>query len=435
MEPIVEAILNVLTIIALIAAVAFIIILLVDLVLSITNKKGSIFFRGNSDNDKSVQIKQDTTVNENNGAPQVLAYDGNEQSSVKTWDEEEAEREQRALLEGKQGMRDAEVGKEDKDFAQERREMIERRKQEFDDFDDFDSLFEEDNKAQNEEVSQPEQKTDEEFNFDDMINEINAESVTKYTEGKDEQIVAPVTETTTEVTTFEEPAQDVSSETEQTEVEEPSTEEKTETVETTYAEQPVQNIEYTETSSTASDIQELTPFLEPEIQDDEVKIEQKPIEPVVEPREITNVYELFPLEMLEERLEKLQARLKVNERDLKGNRKEYTPLARVQRRLERDQEKLRRREAIIARKKVMLYGVNNYVDIDEEKAKKLSEDLDLLDGLRLSVQHCEEVMEQNKDRFPILEKTNQILVEQNRQIKDDIAEVETAIAKLKETNE
>ena len=45
MEPIAEAILNVFTIIALIAAVAFIIILLVDLVLSITNKKGSIFFR------------------------------------------------------------------------------------------------------------------------------------------------------------------------------------------------------------------------------------------------------------------------------------------------------------------------------------------------------------------------------------------------------
>ena len=82
----------------------------------------------------------------------------------------------------------------------------------------------------------------------------------------------------------------------------------------------------------------------------------------------------------------------------------------------------------------MLYGVNNYVDIDEEKAKKLSEDLDLLDGLRLSVQHCEEVMEQNKDRFPILAKTNEILVEQNRQIKDDIAEVEVAIAKLKEEN-
>ena len=84
----------------------------------------------------------------------------------------------------------------------------------------------------------------------------------------------------------------------------------------------------------------------------------------------------------------------------------------------------------MARKKVMLYGVNNYVDIDEEKAKKLSEDLDLLDGLRLSVQHCEEVMEQNKDRFPILERTNKILLEQNKQIKEDIEEVKADIEKL-----
>ena len=154
--------------------------------------------------------------------------------------------------------------------------------------------------------------------------------------------------------------------------------------------------------------------------------------PVVEPKkEIINVYEYFPIDALEERLAKLQERLKINERDLRGNRKEYNPLARVQRNLKRDQEKLRRREAIVARKKVMLYGVNNYVDIDEEKAKKLSEDLDLLDGLRLSVQHCEEVMEQNKDRFPILEKTNQILVEQNKQIHDDIEEVKAAIERLK----
>ena len=115
---------------------------------------------------------------------------------------------------------------------------------------------------------------------------------------------------------------------------------------------------------------------------------------------------------------------------MKGNRKEYTPLSSVERNLKRDQDKLRRRDAVFARKKVLLYGVNNYVDIDEEKAKKLSEDLDLLDGLRLSVQHCEEVMEQNKERFPILAKTNEILVAQNKQIKEDIAEVKAAIEKL-----
>ena len=110
------------------------------------------------------------------------------------------------------------------------------------------------------------------------------------------------------------------------------------------------------------------------------------------------------------------------------------PLARVKKTLERDEQKLRRREAIVARKKVILYGVNNYVDIDEEKAKKLSEDLDLLDGLRLSVQHCEDVMATNKDRYPLLETTNQILVQVNRDLKDDIAEVQDAINNYKNAN-
>lgn len=417
MEPVIEAILSVLTIIALIAGVAIIIILLVDLLLSITNKKGSIFFRGHSDDNK-VEIKHEPTYNEKDVRPQVLAEEESMQPVRKSWDEEEAEREQQALLEGKQGMEDETVVREEKDFANERREMIERRKQEFDDFDDFDSLFEDENK---EEV-QPQENTQDEINFDDMINEINSESITKYEASKNNEVVEPVTEVYEE--SFVEPVQqEVLNEENITETyTQPETEE-------VYVEP-----ETTQITETSSSIQELTPFLD-EQETEEPVIEQKPIEPIVEPREITNVYEFFPMDMLEERLAKLQARLKINERDLKGNRKEYTPLARVQRRLERDQEKLRRREAIIARKKVMLYGVNNYVDIDEEKAKKLSEDLDLLDGLRLSVQHCEEVMEQNKDRFPILEKTNQILVEQNRQIKDDIAEVETAIAKLKASEE
>ena len=43
---------------------------------------------------------------------------------------------------------------------------------------------------------------------------------------------------------------------------------------------------------------------------------------------------------------------------------------------------------------------------------KLSEDLDVLDALRLSVQHCEEVMKENEDRYPILENTYNILTKQ-----------------------
>ena len=125
-----------------------------------------------------------------------------------------------------------------------------------------------------------------------------------------------------------------------------------------------------------------------------------------------NKEEFVPMMTLKEyeaRLEVLKERLKANEKDLKANKKEFLPLARVKKNLDNDKKKLRRREALVAKQKVVLYGVNNYVDIDEEKAKKLAEDLDLLDGLRLSVQHCEEVIAANKERYPILETTNRIL--------------------------
>lgn len=164
----------------------------------------------------------------------------------------------------------------------------------------------------------------------------------------------------------------------------------------------------------------------------------EPVEEVKQEEETViipaSIYSTLTLEQLNARLEKLKDRLKYNEKELKANRKEFMPLARVKKTLERDEQKLRRREAIVARKKVILYGVNNYVDIDEEKAKKLSEDLDLLDGLRLSVQHCEDVMATNKDRYPLLETTNQILVQVNRDLKDDIAEVQEAINNYKNTH-
>lgn len=128
----------------------------------------------------------------------------------------------------------------------------------------------------------------------------------------------------------------------------------------------------------------------------------------------------------------LETRLRDNEKELKACKKEYLPLAKVNKTLANDEKKLRRKEAIVAKQKVMLYGVNNYEDIDEEKAKKLAEELDLLDGLKLSVQHCHEVMENNKDRFPVLEKMYFILKAQNEQIKADIAEAELAIKNLDE---
>lgn len=153
----------------------------------------------------------------------------------------------------------------------------------------------------------------------------------------------------------------------------------------------------------------------------------KDAEEIMEEKPVANL----SLEEYEERLEVLRARLKVNEKELKANKKEFLPLKRVRKNLDKDKEKLRRREALVAKQKVMLYGVNNISDIDQEKAQKLAEDLDLLDGLKVSVRHCEEVMEANKDRYPVLETANRILLTQNQEIKDDIAQCEEAIKNLK----
>ncbi len=137
------------------------------------------------------------------------------------------------------------------------------------------------------------------------------------------------------------------------------------------------------------------------------------------------------IEEYEARLETLKERLSANEKELRKVKKEYIPLRKVSRTLESDERKLRRKEAIVAKQKVVLYGVNNIADIDEEKAKKLSEELDLLEGLKLSVQHCEEVMAANKDRYPILENTYNILTNNNEALKADIKATEEAIEKLR----
>ena len=144
---------------------------------------------------------------------------------------------------------------------------------------------------------------------------------------------------------------------------------------------------------------------------------------------------LLSLEEYEERLKVLNDRLAVNEKEFRAVKKEYLPLAKIKKSYEKDKVKLRRKEALVAKQKVVLYGVNNYVDIDEEKAKKLSEDLDLLDGLRLSVQHCEEVLKQNEERYPILENSYNILLSTNENLKADIAECNAKIAELKANQE
>jgi len=153
-----------------------------------------------------------------------------------------------------------------------------------------------------------------------------------------------------------------------------------------------------------------------------------------EQQEIEKPTALLSKEEYEKRLEILKARLKANEKELRANKREFMPLRRVRKNLDSDKKKLRRREALVAKQKVMLYGVNNMASIDEEKAKKLAEDLDLLDGLKISVKHCEEVMEANKERYPILETTHRILTTVIKDLKEDIAECEAKI-KMYEENE
>ncbi|MBR4270500.1 MAG: hypothetical protein IKQ31_02365 [Clostridia bacterium] len=375
----IDSIWALLIIIALIAVVSFILIFIVDLILSITNRNASIFFRNKHKNNEDTSNIEANQVQFEHKDPKENTITFREDDELEneapmrqTWDEAEAQKEEQQLFASNQSF-------------DERSEEIENKKKQFEDFDSFDS-------------SSSSSEDEEDYDFDAMIEEINRDAVTSFNAEKhktDETIeeTLPNVDDMFDDDKFEELFAEVQ------------------------AEQKSKK----------------GPVVKPKVVMEPDSGEEEPA-PIVPTGPIVNVYGLFPEDALNQRLEKLKERLRVNERDLRGNRKEYAPLARVKRSLLRDQEKLRRKEATVARKKVLLYGVNNYADVDEGKAKQLSEDLELLDALRLSVKQCEEVMEQNKDRFPILEKANKILKEQNQQIKDDIAEVMYALEKYKNGN-
>ena len=158
-------------------------------------------------------------------------------------------------------------------------------------------------------------------------------------------------------------------------------------------------------------------------------------EPEVETVVVNKKLAGLSIDELKKKLEKTEARLAATEKEYKQCRKEFIPLQRVWTTHERDEKKLRRKEALVAKQKVLLYGVNNYADIDEEKAKKLSEDLDLLDGLKLSVQHCEEVMKNNEERYPLLEKMYNVLKARHEDLKNDVDSLTAEIARLEKEQE
>ena len=128
------------------------------------------------------------------------------------------------------------------------------------------------------------------------------------------------------------------------------------------------------------------------------------------------------------RLEVLEERLRDAKKQLRKNKREFVPLNKIKRTLEKDQIKLRRKEAQVAKQKVALFGVNNS-DIDPVKQAELEQEIDMLEGLKLSVQHCEDVMRENADRYPVLEQTHQILSKNVQMLTSDVESIE---AKLKE---
>ena len=433
-----EVFINILGIIGIVALGAFLILLIVDLILFLVDggRHGLIFRRRKcSETVEKTEIKEVKQVREhkvkNTDRPLVLDDNELDQDYLphdeytysKSYDEELALNEQQALMASKS---EKTVLVEEDALNIERNEVVEKRRREFEELDSlFDDEDEEEEDADEEEVKKQEA----------YIEEINEKSIAEYKAANKTETVVTAEIVEENVKASEEEVKTI--ETEIKEVEE----------EVKVATATVSTLD----SAEREEIESAKAALEAERQ----KLEELRIQLIEEKtyleEERTRLVRItettdsdgdsgmrmgtsLTLDEINASLEKLRARLKVNEKELKSNKKEFLPLSRVKRTLENDKKKLRRREAIVAKQKVVLYGVNNYIDIDEEKAKKLSEELDLLDGLRLSVQHCEDVMTANKDRYPILENTNYILTEQNKQLKGDIAELEEKLA-LFEQNE
>lgn len=218
------------------------------------------------------------------------------------------------------------------------------------------------------------------------------------------------------------------------ETEEESVEEKTEDapVEEATEEESVEEAEEEEEPAEETEQAQEEPAQEPSEEEATTVVEEAQYEEAQDKNALASTY---TKDELLAKLAEEQERLKANEKDLRASKKEFIPLRRVKKTLEKDEVKLRRKEALVAKQEVLLHGVNNYSDIDEEKAKKLAEDLDLLDGLKLSVQHCQEVMDKNKERYPLLEKIYNLLVSQNAEIKENIKNLQEAIDSLNNDEE
>jgi len=154
-------------------------------------------------------------------------------------------------------------------------------------------------------------------------------------------------------------------------------------------------------------------------------VEKAPLKSTIKP--------VFAKEYYEDKIVELEEELREAEKELRANKAEYIPLTRIHKAYARDSEKLRKKEVQVAKQKVALYGVNSK-NVDPAKKAKLDENLQTLAELKDSVQHCEEIIKKNKDRYPVIEKNNQLITKQIERINEDIKVCEKALDYYKKNN-
>lgn len=445
---ILEILKYILVVLGIVAVGAFIIWGLVSLILLIIEPHGNK--EGNAKND--AQEKQITYEPQRLIAQEpVYEQYTPENEEVTEVDAQKALEEEQAL---NQGSTFGELSSEEEEFIKEKQRNIEERlaskaiqEETVEEELDLDSIFiddeEEQEEKQEEAVASTEIDEDDDEDIEALINKI--------LDGDDDELEEETNNETTEQETIqteepivEEKVEEAIQPEEEPVANEEVLEQPEEVVETqeNLAEEPVEEVEE-KVDENAEKIRELEEQLARQKEEFEKLIAEKEAQNVALAEEKERLVKeteeklnektgaTLSLEEYEQRLETLKERLKNNEKDLKPVKKEFVPLSKIKARLEKDNTKLRRKEALVAKQKVVLYGVNNYVDIDEEKAKKLAEDLDLLEGLRLSVAHCEEVMKANEERYPILENSYNSLMETNAHIKADIEECNARIEEIK----
>ena len=135
----------------------------------------------------------------------------------------------------------------------------------------------------------------------------------------------------------------------------------------------------------------------------------------------------FTRDYYENKLETLEKELADVNKDLRINKREYNPIVKVKKLLAKNSGKLRKIEMSVAKQKIALYGAKSSKVIDPKKKEKLDAEVIKLKELKDSVNHCEVVIKKNAERFPILERTNKLLTKQVDRVKKDIETVKEAI--------